>query len=518
MELPDWFKIKGYYHISPQTSGSWKDYSKIEAKLKSKEFVANYAFYPLLHTIIDERKFKKIPNETSKRAHSFVDENGVIKKNVKKRPLHYANHFDALIMAYYAEKLQEKYDEQLKKNLELDKSVTAYRKIPVDDTPDKNKGNIHFAKEVFDEIKMRVCDSGDTIVMAFDIKSFFSTLNHGFLYKKWAELINEKDLPADHLNVFKAATKFSFIYKNDLKRLGKGPQRKYDEKRLAEIRNKNGFRAYFESPKDFRTSVKKGEIHIFQNNFKNEAGEQVGIPQGLPISALLANLYLLDFDKTIIQKLVDQKRCYYRRYSDDIIVICSPEQTELVNQVVTEEMKRQEVIISTEKTEVFRFQNTNTGISVFKKSGEEWIKNQPLNYLGFEFYGTKTLIKSTNISKFYRRMIYAVKNKSKLALKIAEKEGDKPILFKRQLYRIYRNVDLDHHSAKKNFLRFEKRDTGEFQMISDKSKKKPSGNYFTYAERAAEIMDEPAIIKQVRNEKKIFNQALDKYFHSKRKK
>lgn len=516
MELPEWFKIKGYYHISPQTSGSWKDFKKIEGKLKSKSFVAQYAFYPLLHTIIEERKFKKLPNNNSKRAHSFIDENGKVKKNIKKRPLHYANHFDALIMAYYAEKLQRKYDDQLKANIKLDKCVTAYRKIEVENNPDKNKGNIHFAKEVFDEIKKRVSDSGDTIVMAFDIKSFFSTLNHSFLYSKWAELINEKELPPDHLNVFNAATKFSFIYKNDLKRLGKGSQKKYDEKRLAEIRNKKGFRAYFHSPKDFRTSVKEGRLHIFQNEFKNDKGEKVGIPQGLPISAVLANLYLLDFDKTIIQKLVENKQCYYRRYSDDIIILCTPEQMDLVNKVVTDEMKRQEVLISPEKTEVFRLQNTNDGISVFKKAEEEWMINQPLNYLGFEFYGNKTLIKSTNISKFYRRMIYAVKNKSKLALKIAEKEGDEPILFKRQLYRIYRNVDLDHHSTKKNFLRFEKLDTGEFQMISDKSKKKPSGNYFTYAERAAEIMDEPAITKQVRNEKKIFNQALDKHFNSKK--
>lgn len=518
MELPDWFKIKGYYHISPQTSGAWKDLKKIEGKLKSKSFVAKYAFYPLLHTIIDERKFKKIPNNNSKRAHSFVDENGKVKKSIKKRPLHYANHFDALIMAYYAEKLQKKYDEQLKANGELDKSVTAYRKIPVENIPYKNKGNIHFAKEVFDEIKNRTDMTGQTIVMAFDIKSFFSTLNHSFLYSKWAEIINQQELPADHLNVFNAATKFSFIYKNDLKGLGRGSQKKYDEKRLAEIRNKNGFRAYFESPKDFRTSIKEGKLHIFQNEFKNSSGEKVGIPQGLPISAVLANLYLLDFDKTIIQKLVENEKCYYRRYSDDIIIICTPEQMNFVNEVVTSEMQRQEVVISTEKTEVFRFQNTNEGISVYKRTGGEWIINHPLNYLGFEFYGNKTLIKSTNISRFYRRMIYAVKNKSKLALKIAEKEGDKPILFKRQLYRIYRNVDLDHHSAKKNFLHFKKQDTGRFQMISDKSKKKPSGNYFTYAERAAEIMDEPGINKQVRNEKKIFNQALDKYFHSKKKK
>lgn len=518
MELPEWFKIKGYYHISPQTGGGWKDYNRILRKISSPSFVASYAFYPLLHTVIKERKYKKIPGEDKKRAHSYIQSNGEVKKNVKERPLHYANHFDALIMSFYAEKLQKLYENVLNSNHELDKCVTAYRKIPVESTPEKNKGNIHFAKEVFDEIKKRTNEANEAIVMAFDIKSFFSTLNHEFLYSKWADLIGVNELPKDHLNVFNSATNFSFIYKNDLKKHGLGSKRKFDEKRLAQIRNKNGFRAYFDSPKDFRSHVKEGKIHIYQNSFKNEAGEKIGIPQGLPISAVLANLYLLDFDKTVIDQLVKNENCFYRRYSDDIIIICKPDQINLVNMVVTNEMKRQEVIISEEKTEIFKFERTDNGLRVSKKNSDDWIPNQPLIYLGFEFFGNKTLIKSTNLSKFYRRMIYAVKNKSKLALKIAELNNDKPLLFKRQLYRIYRNVDLDHHSAKKNFLRFRKLDTGEFLIVSKKTKKKPSGNYFSYAERASEIMEEPAIKKQVRDEKKIFNQAIDKYFNSKRTK
>lgn len=266
---------------------------------------------------------------------------------------------------------------------------------------------------------------------------------------------------------------------------------------------------------DFRNCVKAGKIHIFQNQFKNDVGEQIGIPQGLPISAVLANLYLIDFDKSIIEKLVKAEGCFYRRYSDDIIITCKPEQMDQVTRVVMDEMKRQEVIISSEKTEVFKFEKSKDGISVSKKIGQDWEKNLPLIYLGFEFYGNKTLIKSANLAKFYRRMIYAVKNKSKLALKIAVQNGTDPVLFKRQLYRIYRNVDLDYHLVERNYLSFKKLETGEFRMKSEKKKKKPSGNYFSYAERAAEIMNEPAILNQIRNEKKIFNQALDKYFHSK---
>ena len=138
MDLPEWFKIKGYYHISPQTGGTWSHFKSIEKKISNINFVSTYAFYPLLHTVIKERKYKKIPEGNGKRAHSFIDSNGKIKKNVKERPLHYANHFDALIMAYYADKLQKLYEVELKKNVELFKSITAYRKIPVENIPEKN--------------------------------------------------------------------------------------------------------------------------------------------------------------------------------------------------------------------------------------------------------------------------------------------------------------------------------------------------------------------------------------------
>ena len=60
-----------------------------------------------------------------------------------------------------------------------------------------------------------------------------------------------------------------------------------------------------------------------KNQHYNKEKIQVGIPQGLPISAVLANLYLLDFDKNILDKVVKGKGGFYRRYSDDIIIIAN---------------------------------------------------------------------------------------------------------------------------------------------------------------------------------------------------
>lgn len=143
----------------------------------------------------------------------------------------------------------------------------------------------------------------------------------------------------------------------------------------------------------------------------------IGIPQGLPMSAVLANIYLLDFDKKVIEYLVKNKGAFYRRYSDDIILICDKNFVNKAEQFIIDEMENAKVKISKEKTEKFIFKTANNRITVHKvvlENSVEILKdNQPLIYLGFEFYGYQTLIKSTNLSKFYRRMIYAVKNNIK---------------------------------------------------------------------------------------------------------
>lgn len=47
-----------------------------------------------------------------------------------------------------------------------------------------------------------------------------------------------------------------------------------------------------------------------------------GIPQGSSMSALLSNIYMIPFDLKI-KKLAEEVGGMYRRYSDDIIFVCS---------------------------------------------------------------------------------------------------------------------------------------------------------------------------------------------------
>ena len=54
---PDSFKIKGYTHLPPTIQLS--DSERIIYQIKNPNCIAKYAFYPLIHKIIKERKYKQ---------------------------------------------------------------------------------------------------------------------------------------------------------------------------------------------------------------------------------------------------------------------------------------------------------------------------------------------------------------------------------------------------------------------------------------------------------------------------
>ena len=79
------------------------------------------------------------------------------------------------------------------------------------------------------------------------------------------------------------------------------------------------------------------------------------------------------------------------------------------------------ITISKEKTERFVFKTVEynlkkqTRLECFKLSHNEIETKSSLNYLGFEFRGYHTGIKSTNLAKYYRKMISSAKKKAKRA-------------------------------------------------------------------------------------------------------
>jgi len=142
---------------------------------------------------------------------------------------------------------------------------------------------------------------------------------------------------------------------------------------------------------------------------------------------------------------------------------------------------------------------------------EKFYNDRPLTYLGFEFYGYKTLIKSANLSKFYRRMIMAVKGKAKHAMLHArEVPGAPQVLYQRRLYRLYTNINLDEKEVKRRYKHLEPNRFGYYVYRTEEKDDEFRSNYFFYVKRAASIMKEPRIVKQVRRHRTIFITASQK--------
>ena len=508
-----WLKNRGYSHITPQLN-VYSDRRHLLSKIRNKEFVTKHAFFPLIHSIVKERRYKKIPLNSLRRAHCYRNEKNKIVKNTKERPIHYATHIDSLIFGYYSELLQTEYEKELLKHEDLSDCITAYRKIK-HESEDRNKSTIDFAHEVFEELKKRA--KPECKILKFDIKSYFNSIDHEFLKQAWSDILKVDKLPKDHLNVYKAATHFSYILLDDL-RVAKrwhGRRMQFDEKKLANIR-KNGIFAIFESSKEFREKIKNREINVHKYPFVNKEGKPRGIPQGLPISSMLANLYLLEFDKKVLNDIVKKLGCYYRRYSDDIIVICNCSDATFIETYFMTSVIESKVEISNDKTEKFLFKqlpkNSNPILTSIKLSDDKSHINHPFTYLGFEFNGVKTLIKSANLAKFYRRMIYSVKRKANRAVKIAkETPNGKPVIFRNQLYKLYTAKSLHTKKLYTNKRFLEKNKVGDYVIEVSKKERKYKSNYLSYVSRASKIMGDETIKNQIAKHKKIFTQAIHKH-------
>lgn len=524
-EQKKWLKSRGYLHITPKINVITRK-SELISKVQNPDWVKRHAFMPLIHSVIKERKYKKHPDDPKKRGHSHLID-GKLKTSTKPRPLHYSTHIDSIVFGYYACYLLRLYELELAKHTGLAECITAYRKIELDDDEGKGKSTINFAQEAFAEIKTRAEDG--CVVLMFDIEKFFSSLNHDKLKVAWSKLLgNEKRMPDDHFNVFKATTLFKYILRDDL-RLGKGINGRrpgFDERKLAKIRKFEGVEAFYENHKAFKQALKAKEIIVYKKQFVKK-GIPVGIPQGLPISAVLANLYLLQFDLGVLDKVVREMGGFYRRYSDDILIICKAEQVEAIKEFVETEIEvRSEVSISKTKTEIYKFDRVNvsdkkTRIVSTQVIGENRLVGKPLSYLGFEFYGEKILIKSANLAKFYRRIIYTVKRRAKRAIKVVSGPSSKPVIFKARLIKLYKKLDLEDNKEKSFVVkRLQKQLNGTYKYVNIEVKpkqgdpaaqKQKKANYLSYVKRSSSEMKQDGILNQVGKRRNIFNRALAKH-------
>ena len=125
----------------------------------------------------------------------------------------------------------------------------------------------------------------------------------------------------------------------------------------------------------------------------------MGVPQGSPISAVLSNIYMIEFDKDI-KRYVTSKNGIYMRYSDDFIIILQyKNNTEITDytKFIFSYVKSMNglVEIKKKKTSCYTYKN---GV-VYKDD-----KPANINYLGFLFDGNNIKIRPRAITKYYYRM------------------------------------------------------------------------------------------------------------------
>ena len=72
------------------------------------------------------------------------------------------------------------------------------------------------------------------------------------------------------------------------------------------------------------------------NSFKERAINKIGVPQGIPISNLLSNIYFKELDK----QFLNSKQYKYFRYVDDIFVMCKEADGLKIKSELCEEIKK----------------------------------------------------------------------------------------------------------------------------------------------------------------------------------
>jgi len=391
-----------------------------------------WAFSPFQRLLVKSPRYK------------YDEEFKTFNLETKIRPICFAAHIDSLIFGYYAYGLTKKYEGYIFKE-GVDECVLAYRSNL------NGKSNIQFAKEVFEHIKSR----GECTAIALDIKGYFDHIDHKILKENWNKVL-KGTIPDDQYKIYKAITRYSYInqssvfkkYNIDLRKLKR--LNKYPRTLLDVVPGSQNFEKYQRLRDDGLVTV-NDEPNPMTNRF-------CGIPQGSSLSALMSNIYLIEFDRLLFAKSREEK-FLYRRYCDDILIVCNATQAEQLQNFVVEKISNDFFLtIQSRKVDVTDFfRNSKGKIRAFNRKKikkrnlkaitaiDEKSVYKSLQYLGFEFDGQNIRIRSSSLSRYFRKMKARLDKTVSMAYS-PNAQSDK--IFKRQIFERYT------HLGKRNFLSY----------------------------------------------------------------
>lgn len=423
------YKNKWYTHFD-----SKKGFKCVVRLVENPDWIARHGFYPFIHYDIKMIKYK----------------NG--KRKEKVRSVCYSAHIDRFIYALYAHKINLAYNERAKISC-INNCAIAYRNC-------LHKNNIHFAKEVFSFIRK----SGDCYVIIGDFTDFFNNLDHKYLKRQLTDLLGFSTLPDDYYAVYKNITRFSYIDYSDLLKVTGLTRAEFGKQTRA-------------LPLEKFHEVKAALLHTNPNPF--------GIPQGAAISAVLSNVYMLDFDKKL-NDYTTSIQALFRRYSDDFVVVVPKKSisslVELWGSISNIILDVPRLDLQPDKTQVFEVSGTevmNISSVLFpdRDAGQNVI-----TYLGFSFDGMEIQIRDKTIHKYYSRL--------------------------------YRKIDtINKYSQKYKRNVFRKNLFETYTHFGNKTSRNCKSMFLNYVERAARIFGEDSIKAKTKNHMKKIRKRL-KPFHS----
>lgn len=347
-----WFRKRNYKHFDRPVC------LKFAEKAMDPSYVKQHPFSPLLFFVKKTKRYK-----------AFRYGGGVTRKiTFKNRELMYASHRDACILTFYAHTINSILERFYEAN-GLDRHVIAYRSL--------GKSNYHFSAEAL----QHALENMPCVILSYDVTDFFGSLDHRLLKLRLKTILKVKELDSDWYNVFKFVTKYTYIRRSDL-----------ESHPVFAARLKQRNNSLIATVK----TLKLAEIPFLRNKTVG-----IGIPQGTPVSASLSNVYMIDFDLAMVN-FAEKSGSFYRRYSDDILLIVKEEKAEEAEQFLKSCLSREALSLSEEKTERNIFEALETG--------------QVAQYLGFTFDKYGAAIRPSSLARQWRKMRKSIRKTEKMGL------------------------------------------------------------------------------------------------------
>lgn len=369
-----WFQPRGYRHFDVPVCRIFAE------KTYDAEFIRVHSWSPLIRYLKRTKRYKPKLNRTE----------------FKDRPIMYASHRDACILSRYADELNAVLETYYKAS-GLDKHVIAYRRL--------GKANYNFAADAWAGAVARA----PCMALCFDISGFFDHLDHGQLKSRLKKILAVNELSDDWYSVYRAVTRHRWVEKDHLKRHPIFGLR---------LKGKGGL------PIATIAEVREAEIPISENR------NGYGIPQGTPISAVFANLYMVDFDREI-SDICSKMGALYQRYSDDILIVCAEGDKKAIVDAMQTALTAQKLEFSAGKTEEKYFQLG---------------ADDPFQYLGFYIAYKKIYLRSSSLGKQWKKLRRSIRRIEKVGqAEIAKGNAEK--VYTKKLRRKFLPVGVRNFSS-----------------------------------------------------------------------